>query len=195
MKVIILNYGVGNLFSISSAFKRLGAEVEIRAEPAEADLIVLPGVGAFSSVGSFFAKWRGRLEELRRSGSKFLGVCLGMQLFFEEGYEGGRTKGLGWLKGYVDLLRDAPKLPHIGWDVLMEKGSCDLSEGLKGRYAYFVHSYVAYTPMRPAMTSVYGMEFPALVCTDELVGTQFHPEKSGETGGIFLRNLIEWVKR
>lgn len=195
MRVLILNYGVGNLFSIASAFRRLGAEVIIREEPDEADLIVLPGVGAYSAVGSFIAKWRGKLEQLREHGSKFLGVCLGMQLFFEEGFEGGRTEGLGWLKGRVDLLRGAPKLPHIGWDVLLERGSCELSEGLGGKYAYFVHSYVAYTGLTPAMTSVYGIEFPAMVCADSIVGTQFHPEKSGETGEIFLRNLVRWVKR
>ncbi|QKQ99539.1 imidazole glycerol phosphate synthase subunit HisH [Metallosphaera tengchongensis] len=194
MKAVVLNYGVGNLFSISSALRKHGLEVEILNEPKEADLVVLPGVGAFNAVGTFLERWRDELNELRKSGTRFLGVCLGMQVLFEEGNEGGRTRGLGWLPGRVDLLVNAPKLPHIGWDVLVEGTPCEMNEGLQGKYAYFVHSYVAYTPEKPAMTSVYGVEFPALVCKGEVVGTQFHPEKSGETGKVFFSNLMRWLK-
>lgn len=194
MRAIVLNYGVGNLFSISAGLRRADFEVEISQEPKEADLIVLPGVGAFSAVGNFMRKWEATLNDLRRRGVRFLGVCLGMQIMFEEGNEGGKTRGLGWLPGQVDLIREAPKLPHIGWDSLKERSPCILSEGLDGKYAYFVHSYVAYTPHPPAMTSRYGVEFPALVCDDGVAGTQFHPEKSGETGKIFFNNLRRWLK-
>lgn len=194
MKALILNYGVGNLFSISAGLRRADFTVEISGEPRDADLLVLPGVGAFSAVGNFMRKWESTLNDLRRNGVKFLGVCLGMQIMFEEGNEGGKTKGLAWLPGQVDLIRHAPKLPHIGWDRITERNPCALSEGLDGRYAYFVHSYVAYTSYPAAMTSRYGVEFPALVCSEEVAGTQFHPEKSGETGKIFFQNLKRWLK-
>lgn len=185
---------MGNLFSITSGLRRAGFSAEISNEPRDADLIVLPGVGAFSAVGEFMLKWKDTLEDLRNSGVKFLGVCLGMQIMFEEGNEGGKTRGLGWFPGVVDQIRGAPKLPHIGWDILRQRSSCMLTEGLEGRYAYFVHSYMAYTRFPPAMTSNYGVEFPALICSNDAVGTQFHPEKSGETGKVFFQNLVRWLR-
>ncbi|MEM4130565.1 MAG: imidazole glycerol phosphate synthase subunit HisH, partial [Metallosphaera sp.] len=179
MKALVLNYGVGNLFSISSALRRTGFEVEIATEPKEVDLIVLPGVGSFSAVASFISRWKRELNDFRRRGVKFLGVCLGMQIMFEEGSEGGRSQGLGWFSGYVDLIKGAEKLPHVGWDVVEESKPCILTEQLDKKYVYFVHSYVAYTDFQAAMISRYGLEFPALICNDQIAGTQFHPEKSG----------------
>ncbi|NON62607.1 imidazole glycerol phosphate synthase subunit HisH [Acidianus sp. RZ1] len=193
---LIINYGVGNLFSISSSLRRVGFEVKIKESPeANYDLIVFPGVGSFSAVSNFLLSFSEQLNDMRKSGIKFLGVCLGLQIFFDKGTEGGDTKGLSWFSGTVDKIRANVKLPHIGWDRIYEEKKTELSEGLDGRYAYFVHSYVAYTTESYIMKSYYGIEFPAMVEKDNVVGTQFHPEKSSETGKIFLENLMRWIKR
>lgn len=196
MKALILNYGVGNLFSILSALRRNDFETEINNEIREdVDLIVFPGVGAFSAVSKFIEERKEKLNELKDRGVKFLGICLGMQIMFEEGTEGGYSKGLGWFKGKVDRISANVKLPHIGWDKIYSISDCELNENLNDRYAYFVHSYVAYTNHNVAMISHYGIDFPAMVCKENLVGTQFHPEKSSDTGRIFFANLKRWLKR
>ncbi|MQL55135.1 imidazole glycerol phosphate synthase subunit HisH [Acidianus ambivalens] len=195
MKALVVNYGVGNLFSISSGLKRAGFEVEISKEIKNADLIVFPGVGAFSAVSKFIQINSDKINDLRKSGVHFLGVCLGLQIMFEKGTEGGESKGLGWFKGTVDKIHANVKLPHIGWDKIYVSGDCELTEGLDGKYAYYVHSYVAYTNDHVVMKSNYGIEYPAMVCKENVVGTQFHPEKSSETGRIFFENLKRWVSR
>ncbi|ARM76290.1 imidazole glycerol phosphate synthase subunit HisH [Acidianus manzaensis] len=194
MKAIVINYGVGNLFSISSALKRNGFDVEISEELKEADLIVFPGVGSFSAVSKFINDRKDKINELRNNGISFLGVCLGMQIMFDEGTEGGYSKGLGWFKGKVDKIDAQVKLPHIGWDKIYNLGNCELAENLDGKYAYFVHSYVAYTKDNIAMISHYGIDYPVMICKDNIVGTQFHPEKSSNTGKIFFYNLKRWLK-
>ncbi len=199
MRALVINYGVGNLYSISSALKRLEFDVEIRNEPLKGyDIIIFPGVGAFSAVSSFILKYNDLLNDLRKSGNIFLGVCLGMQIMFERGTEGGESKGLGWFRGVVDKIKADVKLPHIGWDLVYKNNEgCELSEGLEGKYVYYVHSYVAYTPDNEKiyMKSKYGVEYPALICDRNVIGTQFHPEKSSETGRIFFKNLKRWAKR
>ncbi|BBD73978.1 imidazole glycerol phosphate synthase subunit HisH [Sulfodiicoccus acidiphilus] len=198
MRALVVNYGVGNLFSISSALRRKGLEVDIGTELTNSyDLLVFPGVGAFSAVSKFLNSRRDQLNELKESGSRFFGVCLGMQVMFQSGSEGGRSEGLGWLKGVVDKLVNSPKLPHIGWDRLIETKPSILIEGLEGKYFYFVHSYAAYDVDNDYVRgfSVYGVKFPAVVEKDSLVGTQFHPEKSGASGSLFLDNLMRWLKR
>ncbi|MBB5252364.1 imidazole glycerol phosphate synthase subunit HisH [Sulfurisphaera ohwakuensis] len=196
MKATLINYGVGNLFSIKAGLERVGFNVKISFLPeGDEDVIVLPGVGAFSAVSSYLNSMKDKFNELRERGVKFLGVCLGMQVMFDEGTEGGLSKGLGWFKGKVDKIYANVKLPHIGWDKLfVNKDSCNLTEGLDGKYVYYVHSYVAYTNDYVAY-SEYGIKYPAVVCNDFAVGTQFHPEKSSVTGKIFLRNFYSWVKR
>ncbi len=198
MKALIINYGVGNLFSIYSGLRRIGFDVLISNEPKEGfDLIVLPGVGSFSAVTSYLSKYYNQLNEFRKSGTAFLGVCLGMQVMFEYGTEGGLSRGLGWIKGKVDKIDADVKLPHIGWDKLyLVKEGCELTEGLNNNYVYYVHSYVAYPGEDVTyMKSKYGIEYPALVCKDNLIGTQFHPEKSGDVGKRFLENLARWLRR
>ena len=201
MKATVINYGVGNLFSISSGLKRAGFEVAISQEPkGDEDLIVFPGVGSFSAVSNYLLSRKGVFEDLRKSGVYFLGVCLGMQIMFEEGTEGGVSKGLGWFKGKVDKIKSKEKLklPHIGWDKLIVTDyECPLTEGLHDQYVYYVHSYVAYPEDERIVRaiSVYGISYPAIVCSGNLIGTQFHPEKSSKVGKIFLGNLYRWVKR
>lgn len=196
MKALIVNYGVGNLFSIASALKRNGFGVEITNElKPEVDLVVFPGVGSFSAVAKFIENKRERINDLKTKGVKFLGICLGMQIMFEEGTEGGYSKGLGWFRGKVDRISANVKLPHIGWDKIYSVNSCELNESLDNRYAYFVHSYVAYTTDNVIMISNYGINFPSMVYKENIVGTQFHPEKSSETGRIFFENLKRWLKR
>lgn len=196
MKATIINYGVGNLFSIKAGLERAGFVTTISFSPiGDEDVIVLPGVGAFSAVASYLNSMKSKFEELKSKGVKFLGVCLGMQVMFEEGTEGGLSKGLGWFKGKVDRINANVKLPHIGWDkVFVNKDPCGIAEELDGKYTYYVHSYIAYTTDYVAF-SEYGIKYPAIVCNDFAVGTQFHPEKSSETGRIFLKNFYEWVKR
>ncbi|QGA67505.1 imidazole glycerol phosphate synthase subunit HisH [Sulfolobus sp. E11-6] len=199
MKALVINYGVGNLYSISSALKRVGFEVTIDNKPRkDYDLIVFPGVGAFSAVAEFILQYKDLFNDLRKSGTSFLGVCLGMQIMFEKGTEGKESNGLGWFKGIVDKINANVKLPHIGWDLVFEvKDSCELTHGLDKKYVYYVHSYVAYPNSKDYvyMKSQYGIEYPALVCDKNVVGTQFHPEKSSSTGKIFLENLKGWIKR
>lgn len=197
MKATIINYGVGNLFSIKSGLERAGFEIAISFTPqGNEDVVVLPGVGAFSAVSSYLNLMKEKFEELREKGVKFLGVCLGMQVMFEEGTEGGYSKGLGWFKGKVDKIKsDNVKLPHIGWDkIFITNDFCGIADGLDGKYVYYVHSYVAYTNNYIAYTD-YGTRYPAIVCNEFAVGTQFHPEKSSKSGKIFLDNFYSWVKR
>ncbi len=196
MKALVVNYGVGNLYSISGGLKRAGFQVEVSQEiRGDYDLIVFPGVGSFSAVSTFLKSKLAEIEEAKSKGAKFLGVCLGMQIMFEKGFEGGASEGLGWYKGIVDRIKGDVKLPHIGWDKVIDLGWCEVTEGLNGKYVYYVHSYVAYTPERPAAVSYYGVEYPAVVCNDFSVGVQFHPEKSSRTGGLFFANLVRWLRK
>jgi len=199
MRALIINYGVGNLYSISAALRRIGLDVIIENKPDKGyDLIVFPGVGAFSAVSNFILEYKDLLDDLKKSGTNFLGVCLGMQIMFEKGTEGGESKGLGWFNGIVDKIKSNVKLPHIGWDLIFEsKKGCELTDGLDKKYVYYVHSYVAYPKddKYVFMKSKYGIEYPALICKKNVVGTQFHPEKSSNSGKIFLENLKGWLKR
>ena len=199
MRALIINYGVGNLYSISAALRRIGLDVIIENKPDKGyDLIVFPGVGAFSAVSNFILEYKDLLDDLKKSDTNFLGVCLGMQIMFEKGTEGGESKGLGWFNGIVDKIKSNVKLPHIGWDLIFEsKKGCELTDGLDKKYVYYVHSYVAYhkDDKYVFMKSKYGIEYPALICEKNVVGTQFHPEKSSNSGKIFLENLKGWLKR
>jgi glutamine amidotransferase len=198
VKAQILNYGVGNIFSLASALTRAGFQVTVNEDLVnDVDLVAMPGVGAFSAVSASLERLNSKLNEMRERGIYFLGVCLGMQVMFQEGTEGGRSKGLGWLKGRVERIRGDVKLPHIGWDRVRSVNQCELTEGLDGKYFYFVHSYIAkgVEGRVVKLSSFYGEDFPALVCEGNLVGTQFHPEKSSQSGRIFFHNLRRWMKR
>lgn len=206
--VTIIDYGIGNLRSIEKAFQAVGAEVVRTDDPdviAQAEHLVLPGVGAF---GACIREIRHReVEEATREvidrGAPFLGVCVGMQLLFDEGLEHGTHRGLGLLPGQVVHFHKAAerngtsydlKVPHMGWNVLHPTRSSPLFDGLGvggEPYVYFVHSYhaVAENDADILATSDYGHTFPAVVQRDNVFGVQFHPEKSQYHGLRILENF------
>ena len=200
MKVAVLDYAVGNLFSISNALRRLGAEPTVTSDPRlleEADAVVLPGVGSFPAAAARIAPVAGLLRRLARE-KPVLGVCLGMQLFFQSSLEGGReTPGLSLLPGRVVPLPPRVKGPHMGWNTVHPVAPSRLLEGVPGdSYFYFVHSYYADTAGGHVVaTTRYGVEFPSVVETPPLYGTQFHPEKSGRLGLKVLGNFLGEAKR
>ena len=200
--IAIVDYGVGNLFSLASSFAAIGAEVVVTgdAEVLEAsDRILLPGVGAF---GDAAEKLRATgLDKVLKSeaakGKPIMGICLGMQLLFERGYEYGEHEGLGLIKGSVRPIRDVIpadlKIPHIGWNALAKRGSHPLLRYVdEGECVYFVHSFHA-TDCEEAViaTAEYGADLTAAVASGNVMGCQFHPEKSGEVGLSILRAFCE----
>lgn len=197
--VAIVDYGVGNLFSLKSSFARVGAEVTVTGDPAvlhAADRIVLPGVGAF---GDAAAKLRATgldktiIDEAHR-GKPLLGICLGMQLLFDRGEEGKRCEGLGLISGSVERIQTGFKLPHIGWNSLSFQNDSPLFLGLDdGTYVYFVHSYCGHARREEDVTArtQYGPSILAAVSHNGVYGCQFHPEKSGDAGLQILKNFGE----
>jgi glutamine amidotransferase len=196
--IAIVDYGAGNLFSVKNALDFLGVTCEITAERAalsRADKLILPGVGAFPGAMRKLEA-AGLADAIAREAERkpLLGICLGMQLLFDRGFEFEETRGLGLIEGHVDLIK-APglKIPHIGWSDVKRAESCPLSRGIKdGDRLYFVHSYKAVTDMRRiALCAEYGDKVPALVFRGNVYGCQFHPEKSGAVGLRILRNFCE----
>lgn len=193
----IVDYGVGNLKSVSNALAYLGQNTEITSDPGtlkRADSIILPGVGAFPDAAE---KLRGPgLDRLlmELAGEKpILGICLGMQLLFEWGTEVRPCKGLGLVSGRVERIETPYKLPHIGWNSLTFYHDSPLFRGLEaGGYVYFVHSFcgVAAEPGQVIATTEYGPKVVAAVQKGTVFGCQFHPEKSGEFGLNILRNFV-----
>ena len=196
----IIDYGVGNLFSVQNSLDYLGVETALVDTPAgleAADGLLLPGVGAFPDAMAMLQK-SGLVGSLKAQAEKkpLLGICLGMQLLFDTGYEFAETPGLGLIPGTVRLL-EAPglKIPHMGWNSLELTNPCPLTQGLKeGDYVYFVHSYAACThPRYICAQTTYGQTVPALVRRDNVYGAQFHPEKSSAVGLTILENFAKLV--
>ncbi|MCI7018748.1 MAG: imidazole glycerol phosphate synthase subunit HisH [Clostridiales bacterium] len=196
----IIDYGVGNLFSLCSSCKAIGEEAFVSgnaAELAKADRLILPGVGAFEDAAKKLRD-SGMAEFVRAQaaqGKPLLGICLGMQLLFERSYEYGCHEGLGLLKGQVvpmeGRLPKELKIPHMGWNALdVRRGT--LLEGLSGQYVYFVHSFFAENceDSLSALTE-YGIPITAAVEKGNIYGCQFHPEKSGNVGLSILRKFAE----
>ncbi len=199
--IAVVDYGAGNLHSIQRALERQGLLVRIIESPEmldEAQALVVPGDGAF---GPAIARLRtlGFVDPLRayvRAGRPFLGVCLGMQLLFDESEEDGCHEGLRLLPGRVVRLPDGLKIPHMGWNVLRIVRPTRLLEGLRtGAYVYFVHSFhvVPADATLVAATAEYGGEVAAVVGRDNIWATQFHPEKSGQAGIRMLANFARWA--
>ena len=201
--VAIVDYGVGNLFSLSSSFAAIGAEVTVTSDPdvlRAAERIVLPGVGAF---GDAAAKLRESgldqvVIEQAKAGKPLLGICLGMQLLFEKSFEYGEHEGLGLIKGEIrpiaDVIPADLKIPHIGWNALhFGKEKSDLFRYLnEGDHVYFVHSfYGANCAESVIATAEYGADLTAAVANSNVYGCQFHPEKSGEDGLRILKAFTE----
>ena len=198
----IVDYGVGNLFSLSSSLSAIGIPHTVTSDAdviRAADKIILPGVGAFADAKRLLSE-SGLdtviVEEVKK-GKAILGICLGMQMLFEESHEYGIHKGLGLLKGKVvpmkDEIPEGYQIPHIGWNALDIKRSHPLFRYIKnGDYVYFVHSYYASGCDDSLIaTSEYGADLTAAVAKGKICGTQFHPEKSGETGLSILRAFAE----
>jgi imidazole glycerol-phosphate synthase subunit HisH len=208
-KVVVLDYGFGNIRSAQRALQRAGADVEVTADhdaALNADGLVVPGVGAFAACMAGLRKVRGDMIIGRRlaGGRPVLGICVGMQVLFEEGVEHGeRTEGCGEWPGVVRRL-DAPVLPHMGWNTVDAAPGSRLFAGIgDGTRFYFVHSYAATAlPLAesPLMTaplitwSAHGEPFIAAVENGPLWATQFHPEKSGDAGAALLANWLESVR-
>ena len=215
MKVAIVDYGSGNLHSASKAFERaareagLSAEIAVTPDPEtveKADRIVLPGVGAFadcrSGLKAVSGMWDMLEHEVRERGKPFLGICVGMQLMADRGLEFGTHDGFGWIAGDVKQIepQDADcKIPHMGWNTLNVARHHPLLEGIitgdDGQHAYFVHSY----HLAPAdqddlvATADYGGPVTAMVARDNMVATQFHPEKSQTLGLALITNFLRWA--
>ncbi|HEZ7986646.1 MAG TPA: imidazole glycerol phosphate synthase subunit HisH [Ruminococcus sp.] len=195
--IAIIDYGAGNIFSVKNALDYLGLENALVSDADSvkaADGVILPGVGAFPAAMEKLTA-TGLIETIKEETARkpFLGICLGMQLIFDKGYEFEECSGLGLIGGSVRKM-DEPELiiPHMGWNKLEKLNDCPLLDGIGGdEYVYFVHSYKACCEDRNiAAYCTYGGRVPALVYDGKFVyGAQFHPEKSGETGLKILRNF------
>jgi glutamine amidotransferase len=214
MHVAIIDYGSGNLHSAAKAFERAAREqgsdlaIKVTARPedvADAERIVLPGVGAFADCKRGLEDVPGMIEALEEAvqgrGKPFLGICVGLQLMAERGLEHGVTPGLGWIKGEVRAIApSAPelKIPHMGWNTLRVVRANPLLEGVPtgegGLHAYFVHSYhvVLDEPGDLVASTDYGGPITAFVAKDNMAGTQFHPEKSQKLGLALIANFLRW---
>jgi imidazole glycerol-phosphate synthase subunit HisH len=199
--IVVADYGAGNLHSIGMGLRRQGLEVRVTDDPRALDgaaALVVPGDGAF---GPAIAELRrlgfaDRIVEYIGSGRPFLGICLGMQLLFDESSEGGPHRGLGVLPGRVVRLPAAVKVPHMGWNQLRVERPSPLLDGIaSGAYVYFVHSYhcVSRDPALVAASASYGTEIAAVAGAGNVWATQFHPEKSGTVGERMLRNFARWT--
>jgi len=211
MKVVIIDYGSGNLRSAAKAFERaaseagLSAEVLVTADPAalkSADRVVLPGVGAFGDCQAGLRAVPGLAEALSEAALKdakpFFGICVGMQLLAEQGLEHGTYEGLGWIPGKVEALQPndpSLKIPHMGWNALDMAKPHPVLDGLpQDAHAYFVHSY-AFTVENAdhlLATVDYGGPVTAMIGRDNLIGSQFHPEKSQLVGLKIISNFLKW---
>jgi glutamine amidotransferase len=201
--IAIIDYGAGNIRSIAKALEVIGATVQVTDEPgvvARAQAVVLPGVG---SGGSAMARMTAcglddAIREATQQGKPFLGICLGMQLLADHHAEG-EVDGLKLFPGEVRRIPNGPKIPHMGWNQAtpLQEGLPIFAGILAGAYFYFAHSfYVEPLDQRGvAATTDYGSPFCSVIATDQVWGTQFHPEKSGEAGMQLLKNFVRWVRR
>lgn len=201
MRIKIINYGAGNLFSIKKALETISngsVNIVSRAESLySTDVIILPGVGNFTTAVKVINKLRGPIVKLVNDNCLLVGICLGMQLLFnrsEEGY----GLGLSLIDGDVVKLPNIVKTPHIGWNTIKKMGTSIIFDSLSETfYGYFAHSYYS----KPLNTSVviaeteYGITFPSIIEHNNIIGFQFHPEKSGRNGYILLSNALKMAKR
>ena len=214
MSVAIVDYGSGNLHSAAKAFERAAHEagldqpIVVTRDPqavASADRVVLPGVGAFADCRRGLDAVDGMVgaleEAVRRRGRPFFGICVGMQLLAERGREYEVTEGLGWIAGEVDRIKPSDaslKIPHMGWNTLNVSRQHKLLEGLalgpQGLHAYFVHSFQLKPSQQADLVADadYGGAVTAVVARDNIVGTQFHPEKSQKLGLALIANFLKW---
>ncbi len=197
---VIYDYGVGNLLSLKTALEKAGLTASIgttAAELSKADAIALPGVGSFTAASSKLDAVKGILQTKIKEGTPLLGICLGLQLFFEESEEG-PGKGLALFKGKNMQLPNTVKVPHMGWNTLNIVKPNELLDGItEGNYVYFVHSLYPVPKDKSIIstTTEYGTTFASAVGNKNIYGTQFHPEKSGDVGLKILKNFVKTVVR
>jgi len=196
----IVDYGMGNLFSVSKALERLGADYFISADKTkllQADALILPGVGSFRDAMERLPA--DTIKEFAAAGKPLLGICLGMQLLFEESEENGPTKGLGLLPGRVRRFTgrtqhgESYKVPHMGWNRLKFVKESPLLKNLTEDYVYFVHSYYVDAENSDVLLAKtdYHKQISAIVCMNNILGMQFHPEKSSRLGMALLNNFLQ----
>ncbi|MBS7634041.1 imidazole glycerol phosphate synthase subunit HisH [Candidatus Bathyarchaeota archaeon] len=200
LKAVILDYGVGNLFSIRHTLEKAGLNAEISSETRNStnfDALILPGVGSFKAGAESLLKIKGELADFVKSGVVTFGICLGMQLLFRESEESPGLFGLGLLSGKVVKLPGSVKAPHMGWNTLKIIKPSDFLDGIGEKdHFYFAHSYYVLpedTPMVAAETE-YSVKFPSIVIRGNVFGVQFHPEKSGKAGERIIKNFVRIVK-
>ena len=198
-KIVIIDYGMGNLHSVNKAMKYVGAEVEVTSEAAKiakAGKVILPGVGAFGDCMLNLEKYGlvPVIKETLASGKPFLGICLGLQLLFEGSEEAPGIQGLGFFKGQVEKIKTDLKVPHMGWNSLVLKNPSPLLAKSADGYVYFVHSFHAVPEDKAIITAVcnYGIEVTAAVGRANVQAVQFHPEKSSKVGLGILQAFKEW---
>lgn len=198
--IAIIDYGMGNLRSVQKAFEHIGADTKITQDPKEvikADKVVLPGVGAFKVAIEKLESLRlvSVLREVLNDGKPYLGLCLGLHLLFDKSSEGGKINGLGVFSGEVKRF-DKLKVPHMGWNQIKLKAGnskCPLFEGIQNNsFMYFCHSYYVAPKDSEiiAASTDYGDDFVSAICKDNIMGVQFHPEKSQEMGIKILKNFV-----
>ena len=200
MLISIVNYNMGNIKSVENAFKHIGADVTVTGDPDELDGasgVVLPGVGAFRDAVDNLRKNRldKKIIEITQMGKPFIGICIGLQVLFECGMEGGRNRGLGILGGTVEKIPDGVKIPHMGWNrIKLLKKNSRLFDGIDdGESFYFVHSYHTVCSDRKIISSTtdYGIDIVSSIESGNIFGLQFHPEKSSTSGLKILSNFVK----
>ena len=200
VNVAIFDYGAGNIFSLKSSLEKNDAKVDVITDlnhSSNYSGLLLPGVGNFDPAIHSLNSSKKAFTDVVKNQIPVLGICLGMEMFFEKSEEG-KESGLGVLEGDVILLPNKFKIPHMGWNDLQIKKPSKLLEGVKeGSWVYFVHSYRA-NPKNPDIVkadSDYGISVPAVIESGSLFGTQFHPEKSSKVGSIMIKNFLRECKK
>lgn len=200
VKVAIFDYGAGNIFSLKSSLEKNGAQVDVITNLDTINGysgLLLPGVGNFDPAIKSLNTSKVAFQDLTKNKIPVLGICLGMEMFFEKSEEG-KLDGLGVLEGDVVILPNKFKIPHMGWNDLQIKKSSVLLEGVKeGSWVYFVHSYRVKPKNEDIVKadSDYGISVPAVIENENLFGTQFHPEKSGKIGAQMIKNFLRTCKK
>ncbi len=201
VRLAIFDYGAGNIFSLKNSFQKIGAQVDVITnfdKPNEYSGLLLPGVGNFDpAIKSIVDLSKNNFKDFVSDSTPVLGICLGMEMFFEKSEEG-TEKGLDVMSGEVIVLPSSMKVPHMGWNDLEIKKPGKILEGVAdGSWVYFVHSYRVKPESEKIITaeSDYGVKVPAVVEQDNFFGTQFHPEKSGAVGKIMINNFLDVCKR
>ena len=199
-KISVIDYGVGNLFSMGNALRKTGAQVDVvktREEILAADGVVLPGVGNFGAAALKLNPLADAVREAAGNGTPILGSCLGLQLMFEKSEEA-EGEGLGMLEGWIREFSGELKTPHMGWNTINSTRASPLLEGVPDdSYFYFVHSFYP-DPVKKEDTlaeTTYGQRFTSIVERGNVFGCQFHPEKSGKFGAVLLSNFVGLVRR